>query len=556
VQKPGGKGPDTEVSDAEEGDATPAPARRRLPSTAALLAIVVGLSVSAALAVVALELYNHNEKRLVNLRVRELALVIASTEPAVQTPLSSAAELASATNGDPGRFRQLVAEEIGQGRQFRSMTLWRVGESRPAPAAIAGSTPAILSRPAAVAALFSRGTPPGRMRVVGLLDTPHPALGFALTSTGPGPRFVVYAESQLPANRRSTLESNNAFSDLNYVLYLGRSRSRTDLLVTSAVHLPLTGRTAAAKVPYGESVFTLVVAARGSLGGRFFRDLPIIIGIAGAILTLAAAVLFESLVRRRRAAEGLADTLDRVAAENRRLYVEQRGIAETLQHALLPETLPEMGGLRVAARYVPASQAGHVGGDWYDVVPLEDGRVGIVIGDVSGHGIEAATTMALVRHAALAYIVQDPRPATVLAKLARFVNARPHAYFATVLCVLVDVKDHRLTAASAGHLPPLVVQNGDTSYLSVQTGPPVGVAGHDEFRESSAVVQNGAALVAFTDGLVERRGEVLDIGLERLRRAVARERLGVDVLLTRLEREFTSDEHGDDTAMVAVQWQT
>ena len=525
-----------------------------MPSSSALLALVVGLSVSAALAVVALDLYNHNERRLVNLRVRELALVIASTEPALQTPLSSAAEFASATHGDARRFRELVSEEIAPGRQFRSLALWRVGAS--VPLATAGATPVVLSRPAEVAALVSRGTPPGRLRVVSLLDAAKPALGFAVTSTGPGPRFVVYAETPLPANRRSAIESNSAFSDLNYVLYLGASEKRTDLLVTSVSHLPLTGRTAAAKVPYGESKLTLVVAPRGSLGGRFFRDLPIIIAIAGVILTLAAAVLFESLVRRRRAAEGLAETLDRVAAENRRLYVEQRGIAETLQHALLPETLPEMGGLRVAARYVPASEAGRVGGDWYDVVPLEGGRVAIVIGDVSGHGIEAATAMALVRHAALAYIAQDPRPATVLAKLSRFVNARPHAYFATVLCVLVDVKEHRLTAASAGHLPPLVVQNGDTSYLSVQTGPPVGVSGRDEFRESSAVVQNGAALVAFTDGLVERRGEVLDIGLERLRSAVARERLGVDVLLTRLEREFISDEHGDDTAMVAVQWQT
>jgi serine phosphatase RsbU (regulator of sigma subunit) len=357
-------------------------------------------------------------------------------------------------------------------------------------------------------------------------------------------------------NRRSRIENNSAFSDLNYVLYLGRSRKPADLLLTSVQRLPLTGRQASTTVPFGADSFTLVVAPRGSLGGRFFRDLPIIIAIVGALLTLAAAILIDRLARRRKGAEELAHTLDRVAAENRRMYVEQRGIAERLQNALLPASLPTVAGLSVAARYVPASAASHVGGDWYDVVPVADGRVAVVIGDVSGHGLEAAATMALVRHAALAYIMEDPRPATVLAKLSRFVNATPHAYFATVLCVLVDVGRRTISVASAGHLPPLLAQNGAVDYLELTPGPPVGVGGSEEFQERTAVVENGAALVAFTDGLVERRGEVLDVGLERLRRAVAERRTAVDALLADLEKEFTSEEHSDDTAMVAIQWQT
>lgn len=520
-----------------------------------MFALLVGFAVSAALALVALELYNHNEQRLINLRARELALVISATQPTVQTPLSAAAVLADATNGDPRRFRELVAAEVGPGKQFASLSLWPVGAARPAPLAVAGARPAIAANPVEAQKVFSGAGRAGAVHLTGMLASAHPSLGFELTSNGPGRRFAVYGESPLPANRRSRIENNSAFSDLNYVLYLGRSRSPSDLLLTSVAHLPLNGRKAVTPVPFGEGSFTLVVAARGSLGGRFFRDLPVIIGIVGALLTLAAAVLIDRLARRRRRAEDLAETLDRVAEENRRLYVEQRGIAETLQHALLPASLPAVTGLRIAARYVPASAASHVGGDWYDVVPLGQGRVAVLIGDVSGHGLEAATTMALVRHAALAYIVQDPRPAVVLGKLAHFVNAGPHKYFATVLCVLADVDGRRITAASAGHLPPLVVQNGDVGYLTLPTGPPVGVAGREEFSEHTTAVKEHAALVAFTDGLVERRGEVLDIGLERLRRAVAEQHEAVDALLARLEREFSSDQHNDDTAMVAIQWQ-
>ena len=157
------------------------------------------------------------------------------------------------------------------------------------------------------------------------------------------------------------------------------------------------------------------------------------------LISLAAALMTDRLARRRQYAEQLTGVLDRVAAENHQLYTEQRGIAQTLQHALLPDALPEFSGLQVSARYVPAASGIDVGGDWYDVVAADDQRVLLVIGDVSGHGLHAATTMALLRHATLAYAAEEPRPATVLAKLSDFVNSEAHDYFATVLCALIDV---------------------------------------------------------------------------------------------------------------------
>jgi serine phosphatase RsbU (regulator of sigma subunit) len=246
--------------------------------------------------------------------------------------------------------------------------------------------------------------------------------------------------------------------------------------------------------------------------------------------------------------------LDRVAAENHRLYTEQRSIAETLQHALLPDTMPAIGGLQVSARYVPAGPAIDVGGDWYDVVAAGERRAFMVIGDVSGHGLRAATTMASLRHATLAYAAEGASPATVLQKLATFVSADQHEYFATVLCALIDVDEHRLTIASAGHFAPLIIANGDSGYLDVSTDVPIGVGRDVLYRETTVSVKPGTTLVAFTDGLVERRGEVIDDGLERLREAASRQRLTLAELIGMLVTELASHDHHDDTAIVGIRW--
>jgi serine phosphatase RsbU (regulator of sigma subunit) len=266
-------------------------------------------------------------------------------------------------------------------------------------------------------------------------------------------------------------------------------------------------------------------------------------------------MLTERLAQGRKRAEHLAAQLDRLAAENRDRYIEQRSIAQTLQQALLPAELPRLPGLRISALYVPAQAGGDIGGDWYDVVVIDDRHVLLVIGDVSGHGVEAATTMALLRHATLAYIAEDHRPGTVLAKLSDFVGGVDHDYFATVLCALIDVEDRRLTVSSAGHLAPLLLSGEGAEYVGLQAEPPIGFPHSAPFRETAVTVPPRATLVAFTDGLVERRGEVLDEGLARLREMVVREHLTDDDLLAKLAKDLTSDDHRDDTALVSIQWQ-
>jgi serine phosphatase RsbU (regulator of sigma subunit) len=525
------------------------------PSRAASFAFVMGLVVTAALALTSLAVYNRNERRLLNLRVRELNLVLAATVPSVETPLASAAELAHATRGSPQKFRAFMAPYVGQGRQFASVSLWPLATSALAPTAVVGAAPILASMPEKARQVFSHAEPSGALNLTGILGTARPALGFEFTAPGHTPGFAVYAENPLPTNRRSALERNNAFSDLNYALYLGHSRRNADVLVTSARRLPITGRQASDVVPFGAGAFTLVVAPKGSLGGTFFKDLPWIIAFVGVLIAVAAALMTDRLARRRQRAEQLAGILDRVAAENRRMYTEQRSISQTLQNALLPDTLPVFKGLQVNALYVPAASGVDIGGDWYDIVAIDDRRVLMVIGDVSGHGLRAATTMALVRHAALAYVAQDARPASVLSKLSEFVNSGAHDYFATVLCVLIDVDAHRLTITSAGHMAPLLLDGEHGEYVSFEVDAPVGVSGNAHYHESTVSVPPNATLVAFTDGLVERRGEVLDVGLARLREIATKQQVPLDDLVVNIARELASEDHHDDTAIVGIQWQ-
>jgi serine phosphatase RsbU (regulator of sigma subunit) len=515
----------------------------------------MGLIVTAALALTSLAVYNRNERRLLNLRVREVDLVLAATVPTIETPLASAAELAHATAGSPQKFRAFMAPYVGHGRQFASVSLWPLARPRLAPTAVVGTAPVLASMPEKAGQFFAHAAPSGALNLTGILGAAHPVLGFEFAAAGRKPGFAVYAENPLPANRRSALEKNNAFSDLNYVLYLGHSRRNADVLVTSLRRLPIKGRQASGVVPFGAGAFTLVVAPRGSLGGAFFQALPWIIAVVGVLIALAAALMTDRLARRRHRAEQLAGILDRVAAENRHMYTEQRSISQTLQHALLPDALPVFRGLQVNALYVPAASGVDIGGDWYDIVVVDDRRVLMVIGDVSGHGLRAATTMALVRHAALAYVAQDARPASVLAKLSEFVNSGAHDYFATVLCALIEVDEHRLTIASAGHMAPLLLDGEHGEFVAFHVDAPVGVARNSHYHEATVSVPPNATLVAFTDGLVERRGEVLDVGLARLREMATKQRLPLDELLLKLTRELASDDHQDDTAIVGVRWQ-
>jgi serine phosphatase RsbU (regulator of sigma subunit)/anti-sigma regulatory factor (Ser/Thr protein kinase) len=208
---------------------------------------------------------------------------------------------------------------------------------------------------------------------------------------------------------------------------------------------------------------------------------------------------------------------DRVALsiERSRLLVQGQ-IAATLQRSLLPRKLPQVPGLRMAARYLPAADESAVGGDWYDVIELDRPCLGFVIGDVAGHGMAAATFMGQLRSAIRAYALDTGGPGEVITKLADFSN-RMHSRMATVIYATLNLNTWEVRIARAGHPYPLLLRaDGSTEFLSSTSGPPIGTVGGHVYDEEVLTLSAGETLVLYTDGLIERRGRQLEDGEKAL----------------------------------------
>jgi serine phosphatase RsbU (regulator of sigma subunit)/uncharacterized protein YigA (DUF484 family) len=209
-----------------------------------------------------------------------------------------------------------------------------------------------------------------------------------------------------------------------------------------------------------------------------------------------------------------------LAIDNAQLHSETAELAIRLQRAVLPAALPELPGWEIAALCQPAGRT-EVGGDFYDAIALEDGRLAVVVGDVMGRGVAAAAAMAQMRAAVRAYIAVDPEPEQVLAHLDRLFAQDPGGRLVTLVYLVADPRTDTATLAHAGHLPPLLLDPaGGLQLLSLPSCTPLG-AGPDERRSVTVPLPPGAGLLAFTDGLVERRTEDIDAGLERLLACVA-----------------------------------
>jgi phosphoserine phosphatase RsbU/P len=187
--------------------------------------------------------------------------------------------------------------------------------------------------------------------------------------------------------------------------------------------------------------------------------------------------------------------------------------AAALQRSLLPDTLPRVPGIDLAARYVTGS--GNVGGDWYDVFPLPDGRLGVVVGDVAGSGLAAAVIMGRMRSTLRAYALETADPAAALRMLDRKMQYFEPDAMATVLYGLYTPGTGEFAFSSAGHLPPVLAAPGghEPGMLPTQPDPPIGTADDPGRRSTTVVIPPGALLCCFTDGLVERRDKVIDAGI-------------------------------------------
>ena len=253
-----------------------------------------------------------------------------------------------------------------------------------------------------------------------------------------------------------------------------------------------------------------------------------------ALLQLAAAQAAPAIDRAR-----LFDALDR----------EHRN-AVALQRSLLPDRMPDLVGIDTAARYLPARD--EVGGDWYDVIDLPGGHIGLAIGDVAGHGLRAASLMGQLRAGLRAYALEGHSPGETLKRLDRMLQTISGRGMATAGYAIVDPTTGTLRYAAAGHPPPVLVRSGrDASLMEATPAPPLGSLPFSAFHETEERLDPGDTILLYTDGLIERRREPLTVGLERLR-AVAAVPATAEQLCQRVTEQLVPAGGGDDDIAVVA----
>lgn len=523
-----------------------------------VIALVVGLAITGLLAFAASEVRAANEDRLLEERGHVTATIAEAAITNLQAPLTTAAALMDATRGDETAFLRQMQPSL-ENRVFRSASLWRLDDLR-APIVVRGAPPELANEgPETIRAVFARAE---RVRastrplvVQDLLDPPERRLGYAVAAPAARSPYAVYAETALPRRRQADIASQSGFDNLGYALYLGRRDDPSRLLASSDGRgVPRDARRVTEVVPFGDRSLFIVITPLDDLGGDLLRRLPAIIVAAGIALTAALTLLVERVGRQRARAEGLARDLEVAAAENERLFTEQREIALTLQRSLLPPRPPTIPGVETAARYEAGVQGTEVGGDWYDVIPLASDRLLFSVGDVCGRGLGAATTMAALRYAIRAHALDGLGPAEILGRLGPHFGPGSEERFATVVCAVLDTTHAELTVARAGHPDLLLVTGSEAAYLGAPVGPPIGVDGDATYREVVASVPMTGAVLAFTDGLVERRGRHLDEGLERLARSAVHHDGSASGLVDGAVTDLEAGEGEDDVAVLAVRW--
>jgi anti-sigma regulatory factor (Ser/Thr protein kinase) len=223
-----------------------------------------------------------------------------------------------------------------------------------------------------------------------------------------------------------------------------------------------------------------------------------------------------------------------------------------LERSFVPERLPETPGVQLAARFVPGGAGVEVGGDWYDVFEVDNGRIGLVIGDVAGRGVHAAAVMARLRNALRAYALDSHPPADALGRLNRLAYTFDRSVMATLIYLVFDPATSVVRLANAGHLPPLhVMPDGSSAFLHDGRSLPVGAVQGTAYREAEYELDPGSALYLYTDGLVEERRTPIDDGLARLARCVSEGHPNLEGVCDRVLATMGSDTE-DDIALLAL----
>jgi PAS domain S-box-containing protein len=276
-----------------------------------------------------------------------------------------------------------------------------------------------------------------------------------------------------------------------------------------------------------------------------------------AAVTSGRAFVASGLESLTREDSQLLDTLASqcaITAERARLHARTADIAEQLQSSLAASPLPVLDEFELAAHYAPGGdELEHVGGDWYDAVRTSSGQLALVVGDVMGRGVGAATTMIRVRAGIRGLLTVNPAPQAVLTTADEMMDRDAPDQFVTAAAVLVDPATGELTVCNAGHIPVLVIHpDGESEELGTGTGVPLGVVRDHDRTVTTGHLRPGSLLVLVTDGVVESRRDDLDLGIDRLRDRAAELREKPLAELVAALAELADTSMKDDVTVVAA----
>lgn len=534
---------------------SPEPGSRHARRVAAVIALI-GIALSIALAWAAARIDHNTEQSLLDGQTRQAAAVLSTAVTVIQAPLDGVLAVEHAVRpGDRGRaFQDYMSRHIGADLLLQNASLWVRHGGTLERIASAGSEPAMPPGSADTVAHLQRafGSKTTTVRFVTVNDRIH----VVYVRADPGNGTLVYAERLIPQNRRAPVDKDSAFRQLHYALYLGHDVKAGSLATTDLdpASLPLDGLTSREVVPFGDNVLTLITTPRDHLGSNLSRQLPWIALLGGLVLTAIATRTGQRLALGRENAEEDAATIAALFDRAESLYGQQRELFVSLQRALLPHVNPTVPNLELASRYVAGARGLDIGGDWYSIIAVDDERYGFVVGDVSGRGVDAVAVMAQARFTVRAYLLEGDDPSTTLEKSAPQFDIVADGHMTTVLVGVGNARTGEIQLASAGHLPPVLLTEDGPRLLEIESGRPLGT-GIDRYPTTTYQMPPGSTLFCYTDGLVERRGESIDDGLDRLARVLseAADR-SVEQLASHAVDTLRHENAADDIAILAMRW--
>ncbi len=555
--------PTADLPAASGGAPTPtetAVAKGRLsrPIRAAAITAVIGVLLTVVSAGAAHRADTATERRLLETQSKQAAAVLSTAIFVIEQPLTTALQVqaTSGPGGDPSVFRRTFAANVGgEDALFVSASLWRRDGRAFTRLAAVGAPPGMNPAGQAIQDFLGRAAEVTTSVVQRVVVGNQGRIAFALADPATG--FVIKVERAIPRDRRSRQDQNSAFAQIDYAIYLGEDTGLDDMTTTSVdpADLPLEGSTYETTIPFGDTVLTLVTRPTEHLGSPLSQRLPVILLIGGLLLTAATALVARQLVGTRIRAETDAATINVLYQQINGLYEEQRTVSGRLQRALLPYVNPQIPQHEIASEYVAGTEGIEIGGDWYSVVNVDDDQFAFVVGDVSGRGIDAVAVMARARFTLRAYLLDGNTPAEALEKCSSQFDIAVDDHIITAVVGLGTWRTGEIVVANAGHPLPLLVSAG-TRYVEMPVGPPLGV-GASSYGSTTFTMPPGSTLLAYTDGLVERRSEDIDTGMQRLAdAAVAHQDEPVSQLLTSLLEDLRRDGAADDIALLALRRST